>query len=110
MTACILPYNPASNNKAYSSKNEKHNVSDSGIASMLGGRYQNTKLDLIYNYKEHKILSKNDKNVLRECRLLHPTEFGKDKKIFLDAKKQGKGHEHKLQKKHHINDQIKAQI
>ena len=50
---------------------------------MVGGMCQNTKLDLrFYNYKEHKILSKNCTNMLREWQLSYPTEFGQSKKRF----------------------------
>ena len=67
MVASILPWDHIANNKAYSNKNEKHSVSDTRIASMVGGRDQQTKLDLrCYNIKEHKTLSNKDKSVLRE--------------------------------------------
>ena len=48
-------------------------MSDAGIASMVGGRDEQTKLDLRFYYvKEHNTLSNEDKSDLRECRLSNP--------------------------------------
>ena len=110
MAAHIFPYDHVANNKAYLNKNKKHNVSDSGIVSMVRDRYQKNKLDLrFYNFGEQKPLSDNDKHVLHEWQLSHPTDFGQSEKRSLDEK-QGNVNHQKRKKKHHINDQIKAQI
>ena len=77
MSACIFPDDPAANNKAYSNKKKKHIVSNAEISSMVGGRVQETKLDLrFHDSKEQKTLSNKDTFLLRERRLSNATEFG----------------------------------
>ena len=62
--ACILPHDPVAYNKDASNKNEKQNVPDTCIVSIIGGRNQQTKLDLrFYGFREYKTLSENDKSV-----------------------------------------------
>ena len=85
MAAYIMPCYPLANDKANSNRNEKHSVSDSSVASMVGGRNQKD-LDLrFYDIKECKTLSVDDKTSLKEWRLSHPDGFGQSKKRFLDA-------------------------
>ena len=67
MTTFILPSDPVANNKACSNKNDKHNVPVTGIASMVGVRHQETKLDLrFYDFEKHNALSNKDRAVLCE--------------------------------------------
>ena len=62
--AYILPHDFVANNKDASNKNEKQNVPDTCIVSIIGGRNQQTKLDLrFYSFREYKTLSENDKSV-----------------------------------------------
>ena len=42
----ILPCNPIARNKAYSNKTEKFNVSNTDVASMVGGMGRETNIDL----------------------------------------------------------------
>ena len=105
MVAYILPCYPVAKNKTYSNKNKKHNVYDSGIVSIVGGRHRSTKLDLrFYNHKECKTFSDYDNNVLCQRRLSYPTEFGQSKNRTLKSSEQGKGDQCKRQKKHDVND------
>ena len=60
--ACILPHDPAANNKVCSNKNQKNSASNVGITSMIGGRDKETKLDSrFYDHKECKTLINTDK-------------------------------------------------
>ena len=67
MEACILPYDHVAINKSQSNKNEKCNVSDAVIVPIVGGRDQETKLELrFYDFKEFNTLRNKDNDVLRE--------------------------------------------
>ena len=111
--ASKTPYghDAVANNKAYSNKNEKHSVSDVGVAPIVGARDQQTNLCLrFYDIKECKTLSNEDKQFLHEWRLSNPNESSKSKKRTLDDRKSGMGNQHKRQKRNNINNDIKSQI
>ena len=111
MAAYILPCDHIANKKGNSNKNRKHRVFDASVESIVGGRDQQTKLDLrFYDHKEYKTLSNEDTSVLREWRLSNPKEFGQSKKRTLDALTGRNGNQHKHQKRNNFNNDIKAQI
>ena len=113
MTASILPCDHMTNNKAYSNKNNKCNVSDAGIVPIAGYRDRESKTDRFFcDIKECKNLSNKYMSLLREWCLSNPTEFGQSKKRILDTKKRGKGRSHERQNNHekNINGNLKVNI
>ena len=113
ISASILLFDPVVRSKVYSNRKDKKNVSDAGVASIVGDRHRETKIDLrFYGAKENKTLSNKDKSVLREWHLVSPTEFGQSKKRVLDTKKGGKGRPCKNKKKHdnNVNDDLKVHV